>query len=65
MDPAIKGGPDGIDLMQLADPRTLLHDVNIDPQPGNAGVAGNGKGSPPEPFDYRGWRKLVRNFTPS
>lgn len=59
MDPTLNGGSDVTDLMQLADPRTLLQDVNVDPQPRN------GKRSPPEPSDYRGWRKLVRNFTPS
>lgn len=59
MDPALNRGPDGIDLMEVADPRTTFQDGNIDPEPGNR------KGSPPESSDYRGWRKLVRNFTPS
>ena len=59
MDPALNGGLSGIDLMQLADPRTVPQDVNVDPEPGN------GKGSPPEPSNHHGGRKLVRNFTPS
>ncbi|CAD6568985.1 MAG: hypothetical protein ASARMPRED_002259, partial [Alectoria sarmentosa] len=65
MDPALKSGPDSIhchdhaDHTQPADPGTGLQDVKFDSE------HGNGEGSPLEPFDYRGWRNLVRNFTPS
>ena len=65
MDPALNGRPDSVDwhghanIMQVADSIIGLQDRNDDPEPGSR------NGSPPEPFDYHGWRKLVRNFTPS
>ena len=65
MDPALKGGADSIqwhddaDQTQTADPGIGLQDVKFDSE------LGNGKEPPLEPFDYRGWRNLVRNFTPS
>ena len=64
MDPTLNGGPDSISWhshaskKQPADPGAGLQDINVDPERG-------GKGPPPTPFEYHGWRKLIRNFTPS
>lgn len=59
MYPALNGGPDSRAEIRLpADPGTGLQDVNVDPEPGK-------KEPPPVAFEYHGWRKLVRNFTPS
>ena len=58
MDPALNRGPDGIDL---ADSRIILQDGNVDPEPGNR----KEKELSAQSSDCRGWRKLVRNFTPS
>ena len=58
MDSAPDGGLDSrAKNRQPADPGTGLQDVNADPEPGE-------KGPPPGAFEYHGWRKLIRNFTP-
>lgn len=65
MDPTPNSGPDSIDRHDPADERqsanlwTPLQDVNIDSEPGK------GKGQQIESLEDHGWRKLVRNFTPS
>lgn len=65
MAPTPSGGPDSIQMHDRADERqsanlgTGLHDVNADPEPGK------GQGQQTKSFEYHGWRKLIRNFTPS